>query len=44
MPPVLLAAVLWHGLSIADAVAAGSMAIEGSKRQAARFMRLFPAA
>jgi DNA-binding HxlR family transcriptional regulator len=40
--PGTLAAVLWHGLPVVDAVAAGSMAIEGSKRAAARFMRLFP--
>jgi DNA-binding HxlR family transcriptional regulator len=41
--PGALAAVLWHGLPMAEAVAAGSMAIEGSKREAARFVRLFPA-
>jgi hypothetical protein len=40
--PGTLAAVLWHGLPIADAVAEGSLSIEGSKRQVARLARLFP--
>jgi DNA-binding HxlR family transcriptional regulator/putative sterol carrier protein len=40
--PDTLAAVLWGGLSAADAQRAGSMTIEGDKAAAERFLRLFP--
>lgn len=42
--PGTLAALLWHGYPESDAIAAGSLRIEGSKRQASRFLRLFPPA
>jgi DNA-binding HxlR family transcriptional regulator len=40
--PGTLAAVLWHGLPIAEAVAAGSMTVQGPEGEAAQFVRLFP--
>ena len=36
-----LAAVLWHGRLLQDAIAAGDAAVTGNKRAAARFVRLF---
>ena len=42
--PGTLSAVLWHGRKLADAVASGDVRIEGSKRAANRFLRLFPPA
>ncbi len=41
--PGTLAALLWHGHREDEAVAAGSLRIEGSRRAASRFLRLFPA-
>lgn len=41
--PETLAAVLWHGHPLADAEAAGTFAITGSRGAARRFLRLFPA-
>jgi DNA-binding HxlR family transcriptional regulator len=40
--PGTLANVLWHGRSIADAERAGEMAIGGDRREAKRFLGLFP--
>jgi DNA-binding HxlR family transcriptional regulator len=42
--PNTLAALLWHGRRLDDALADGSLRIEGSKRAVGRFLRLFPAA
>jgi DNA-binding HxlR family transcriptional regulator len=42
--PGTLAALLWHGHSQNGALAAGSLRIEGSKREARRFLRMFPPA
>ena len=42
--PGTLAALLWHGGSESEALAAGSLRIEGSKREARRFLRMFPPA
>jgi DNA-binding HxlR family transcriptional regulator len=36
------AALLWQGTKIADAIEAGDAEVEGSRRAAARFLRLFP--
>ena len=41
--PSVLAAVLWHARPLADALRAGDVRIEGSRRVARRFLRLFPA-
>jgi hypothetical protein len=41
--PRTLAALLWHGYPLDQALADGSVRIEGSKRAVARFLRLFPA-
>ena len=40
--PAALAAVLWHGRSLADAERAGELRVEGSRTAARRFLRLFP--
>lgn len=40
--PGTLAALLWHGFPEAEAVAAGSLRLAGSRRAANRFLRLFP--
>jgi DNA-binding HxlR family transcriptional regulator/putative sterol carrier protein len=40
--PGTLDAVLWGGLSLADAERSGSMSIEGDKAAVERFVRLFP--
>ena len=40
--PDTLAAVLWGGQPLADAQRGGTMTIEGDKRAAKRFLRLFP--
>lgn len=40
--PSTLAALLWHGHPEDEAVAAGSLRIEGSRRAASRFLRMFP--
>jgi len=40
--PGPLAAVLWHGLGLADAERSGAVAITGSRRAATRFLRRFP--
>jgi len=37
-----LAAILWHGDSLDDAIEAGEVGIEGSRRLVDRFVRLFP--
>jgi DNA-binding HxlR family transcriptional regulator len=42
--PGTLAALLWHGHSEREASAAGTLRIEGSKREARRFLRMFPPA
>jgi DNA-binding HxlR family transcriptional regulator/putative sterol carrier protein len=42
--PSTLAALLWHGHPVDEALAAGTLRIEGSKREVGRFLRLFPAA
>jgi DNA-binding HxlR family transcriptional regulator len=39
--PGTLTALLWQGRAIGDAVDAGELRIEGSKREAARFLKLF---
>jgi DNA-binding HxlR family transcriptional regulator len=41
--PATLAALLWHGQPVDAALAAGSLRIEGDKRAARRFLRMFPA-
>ena len=38
----VLAELLWRGRSLDDSLAAGEVTIEGSKRLASRFLRLFP--
>jgi DNA-binding HxlR family transcriptional regulator len=40
--PMTLAGVLWEGYSRADAERAGDLAVEGDRRAAARFLKLFP--
>jgi hypothetical protein len=40
--PTALAAVLWHGRSLRDAIRAGDVAVGGSRDAAQRFVRLFP--
>jgi DNA-binding HxlR family transcriptional regulator len=40
--PGTLASVLWHGRRLDDALRAGDVAIEGSKRTVNRFLTLFP--
>jgi DNA-binding HxlR family transcriptional regulator len=40
--PATLSAVLWHGRRPADALRSGGMKIDGSRRAANRFLRLFP--
>lgn len=40
--PAVLAQVLWHGRSSADAERAGEMTITGSRRASSRFLRSFP--
>jgi DNA-binding HxlR family transcriptional regulator len=40
--PGALAAVLWHGRSLAAAQRDGDVAVSGAKRAAAAFLRLFP--
>jgi DNA-binding HxlR family transcriptional regulator len=40
--PATLATVLWHGRELAEAQRSGDLSIEGNRRAAARFLRLFP--
>jgi DNA-binding HxlR family transcriptional regulator len=40
--PMALAGVLWERCSRADAERAGDLAVEGDRRAAARFLKLFP--
>jgi hypothetical protein len=40
--PGTLSAVLWHDRELAEAERSGAIAITGSRRQATRFLRLFP--
>jgi ubiquinone biosynthesis protein UbiJ len=40
--PMALAAVLWEGYSLADAERGGDVTVEGDRRAAARFLKLFP--
>ena len=40
--PGALAAVLWHGRHLREAVATGDVTVVGPRRTAARFLRLFP--
>ena len=40
--PMTLAGVLWEGYSLADAERAGDLAVEGDRRAAALFRKLFP--
>jgi DNA-binding HxlR family transcriptional regulator len=40
--PMALAAVLWQGYPLADAEQAGDLTVEGDRRAAARFLKLFP--
>lgn len=40
--PGPLAALLWHGRSLADAIDTGEVSVRGNRRTAARFCRLFP--
>jgi DNA-binding HxlR family transcriptional regulator len=40
--PATLATVLWHGRELAEAQRSGELAIEGDRKAAARFLRLFP--
>ena len=42
--PGTLAALLWHGHPLDEALAAGTLRIEGCEREVVRFLRLFPAA
>ena len=42
--PGTLAAVLWHDLPLADAVRDGRAVVDGDRRLARRFLRLFPLA
>jgi DNA-binding HxlR family transcriptional regulator len=41
--PDTLAAVLWHGRSLADALASGELQLDGDRTAAERFLGLFPA-
>lgn len=40
--PETLAALLWSGMSLADAQRSGAVAVEGRKATLGRFLRLFP--
>ena len=40
--PATLAALLWHGRGFDDALRSGDLKLQGSKRTAQRFLRLFP--
>ena len=40
--PGTLAAVLWHGRKLDDALQSGELKVEGSRRALNRFVRLFP--
>jgi len=40
--PGVLAAILWHGRTLAEAVSDGEAEVRGSRRAANRFLRLFP--
>jgi hypothetical protein len=40
--PATLAALLWRGLTVDSALAGGRLRLSGSRRAAARFLRLFP--
>jgi DNA-binding HxlR family transcriptional regulator len=40
--PMTLAGVLWQGFPVRDAERAGGLAMEGDRRAAARFLKLFP--
>jgi DNA-binding HxlR family transcriptional regulator len=40
--PAALAAVLWHGRALDEAERSGAIRIDGSRRAARRFLRLFP--
>jgi DNA-binding HxlR family transcriptional regulator len=40
--PMTLAAVLWQGRKLSDAERAGELGVEGDRRAAARFLKLFP--
>jgi hypothetical protein len=40
--PAALAAVLWHGRGLDDAVTAGELAVQGDRGAIARFLGLFP--
>lgn len=37
-----LSAVLWHGRALVDALRAGTLTIDGSRRAVTRFLKLFP--
>ncbi len=39
--PVTLTALLWHRGSVDESLASGALALDGSKRKLARFLRLF---
>ena len=40
--PGTLAAMLWHGLAVEEAMTAGTLAFSGDRRALRRFLRLFP--
>jgi DNA-binding HxlR family transcriptional regulator len=40
--PAALAATLWHGRSLRDAIGAGDATVQGSRRAAERFVGMFP--
>jgi DNA-binding HxlR family transcriptional regulator len=40
--PATLATVLWHGRELAEAQRSGDLSIDGDRRAASRFLRLFP--
>jgi DNA-binding HxlR family transcriptional regulator len=40
--PATLAALLWRGLTVDSALAGGTLRLNGSRRAAVRFLRLFP--
>jgi DNA-binding HxlR family transcriptional regulator len=40
--PGTLADVLWHGRPVGEAVEAGALILEGSRREVGRFLKLFP--
>jgi DNA-binding HxlR family transcriptional regulator len=42
--PMTLGAMLWQGYALADAERAGTAVVEGDRRAAARFLKLFPLA